>query len=94
MGSRPPQAFLGLSPPEREELYWQLKAASTLMEGAGPGIYGPATHNSPPPTQQRQPRRARVLTREQRDARLACRDAEMSDGQQTVSTTSCSSFDA
>ena len=75
LGDRPPRAFQGMSPAEREQLYWDLKAQTTaqrvqqhLAAQTPPVRFGPNRVQTPQP---RPVRRARVLSSEGRRARLA-----------------------
>ena len=66
----PPVAFRGLDRAAREQLFWAMKAETTARMGEDlhrPSMWGPPPRQN---TQARQPRRARVLSAEERMARL------------------------
>ena len=71
MGDHPPRAFRHLEKAEREQLFWELKSQSTARMGRElnrPSRWGPPPGQS---TQVRQPRRARVLSAQERSERLS-----------------------
>ena len=75
LGRRPPRAFEGMAEAERERLFWDLKTRTTALRGqqvldeqTPPVRFGP---NRDQTAQARPVRRARVLSSEDRRARLA-----------------------
>ena len=75
LGRRPPRAFEGMDEAERERLYWDLKSRSTALRGhehvaaqTPPVRFGPNRVQTPQP---RPARRTRILSAEERRARLA-----------------------
>ena len=75
LGNHPPRAFEGMEPAERERLYWDLKSQTTALRGqehvaaqTPPVRFGPNRVQTP---QSRPARRTRILSAEERRARLA-----------------------